>query len=111
MTSSTENPGSKVGRARRRLSQLWQAPVFLLGLFVFLGVAVSAPWRQTPQAREFDGLLKALRSGVAHEDADADLLVAQAEAALLRVSDFRARAAETHFLAGSAYYRQARQKP
>ncbi len=111
MTSSTDNPGSKVGRARRRLSQLWQAPAFLLGLFVFLGVAVSAPWRQTPQTREFEGLLTRLRTGVAQEDADADLLVAQAEALLLRSSDFRSPAGEIHFLAGSAYYRQGRQKP
>jgi tetratricopeptide (TPR) repeat protein len=111
MTSSTENPGKKIGRARRRLSQLWQAPAFLLGLFVFLGVAVSAPWRQTPQAREFEGLLAALRTGVTQDDADADLLVAQAETVLLRSSDFRSRAGEIHFLAGSAYYRQGRQKP
>lgn len=111
MTSSTENPGSKVGRARRRVSQLWQAPAFLLGLFVFLGVAVSAPWRQTPQAREFERALAALRSGVVQEDADGDLLVTQAEAVLLRVNDFRCRPSEVHFLAGSAYYRQGRQKP
>lgn len=111
MTSATENPGSKVGRARRKLSQLWQAPAFLLGLFVFLGVAVSAPWRTTPQARDFDRLLASLRAGVAREDADTDLLVAQAETALSRVGEFRYRAAETYFLAGSAFYRQGRKEP
>jgi tetratricopeptide (TPR) repeat protein len=108
--SSIEN--SKVGRGRRRLSQLWQVPAFLLGLFVFLGVAVSAPWRLTPQQRVLAQSLAELRAGVVKEEpADGDRLVAQAEAVLLHINDYRSKAGEIHFLAGCAYYRQARQKP
>ena len=83
--SATENTGSDVGRSRRRLSQLWQVPAFLIGLFAFLGVAASAPWRMTPQARDFYGSLAELREGVKKEEpGDGDRLVAQAEALLLR---------------------------
>ncbi|HZZ79594.1 MAG TPA: tetratricopeptide repeat protein [Gemmataceae bacterium] len=101
-----------LGRARRRFSQLWQVPAFLLGLFVFLGVAVSAPWRLTPQQRELAHLMAELRAGINKEEpGDGDRLVAQAETLLRRVGEHRAEAGEIHFLAGCAYYRQARQKP
>jgi tetratricopeptide (TPR) repeat protein len=110
MTTSTQIPGSKVGRARRRLSQLWQVPVFLAGLFAFLSVAASAPWRHPPQWWEFDGLLVQLRAGL-EQNEDPEKLADQAEVIDRRLPRFADRAAEAHFLIGSAYYRQAKQKP
>lgn len=110
MTKSTANPGSKVGRARRSPGQLWQVPVFLLGLFAFIGVAISAPWRISPQEREFNELMQSLRAGLEHGGAG-DQLVGYAENANLRLPRFPARAAEVHFLVGSAYYVQAKQQP
>src|SRR4051794_29334702 len=110
MTTTTTNPGSKVGRARRRLSQLWQVPMFLVGLLAFLGVAGSTPWRITPQEREFDRLISALRQALDRHE-PGDTLVDHAETVKLRMVPFRARSAEANFLIGSAYYRQAQQKP
>jgi tetratricopeptide (TPR) repeat protein len=110
MTTSTSIPGSKVGRARRRLGQLWQVPTFLIGLLAFLAVAASAPWRLTPQEREFTELLTTLRRGL-EQDTPGDVLVGYAQNAELRMEPFRARSAEAHFLIGSAYDRQAKQTP
>ncbi len=109
MTTSTQIPGSKVGRARRRLSQLWQVPVFLVGLLALISVAASAPWRHPPQWWEFDGLLVELRAGLEQNEAP-DKLADQAEIIESRLPRFADRAAEAHFLIGSAYYRQAKQK-
>src|ERR1019366_655514 len=110
MSSSTTIIGSNVGRARRNMSQLWQVPTFLLGLLAFLAVAVSAPWRHPPQFWEFEKQVQILRDGL-DQQRDGDQLVAQAEQTLLRLPMFPGRAGEVHFLAGSAYDRQAKQKP
>ena len=55
-------------------------------------------------------MLSGLHMGLAKDNADADGLVAQSEAALAHLSEFPYRAADLHFLAGSSYYRQGRQK-
>ena len=110
MTSSTTTPGSKIGRARRTLGQLWQVPAFLLGVLALLGVAASTPWRHTPQEREFEELVQSLRHGLDNEQPDGNTLVALAENAEIRLTEFPSRAAEVHFLIGSAYYRQAQQQ-
>src|SRR5262245_11052022 len=107
MTTATTQPGSKVGRARRNPGQLWQVPMFLIGVLAIVGVAVSAPWRQTPQEREVDQLVLKLRQGLDNNES-ADVLVAQAENLKLRLTNFPPRSAEGNFLIGSAYYRQAK---
>jgi tetratricopeptide (TPR) repeat protein len=110
MTTSTTLPGSKVGRGRRRLSQLWQVPTFLIGLFAIIGAAGSAPWRLTPQEREFAKLVMTLRQAL-EQGESGDAVVGHAEMVDLRLHLSRSRSAEAHFLVGSAYYRQAQQKP
>src|SRR5262249_36137274 len=110
MTTSTPTPGSKVGRARRSPGQLWQVPMFLLGLAAFVGAAVSAPWRLTPQERQFEQYVRSLRQGLDAGESG-DVLVGHAENVKLRLPRFPARSAEANFLIGSAYYRQALQKP
>src|SRR5262245_22734167 len=49
-------------RAGRTLGQLWQVPTFLAGVLAVAVVAVSAPLRQDPAAREFDHALQRLRA-------------------------------------------------
>lgn len=82
----------------------------MFGVLAFLGAAASAPWRHPPQWWEFDALLTSLRRGL-DQDAPADQLVNQAVEIHARLARFPDREAEAHFLIGSAYYRQARQKP
>src|SRR5690349_13203582 len=110
MTNSATITGSKVGRARRHLSQLWQVPLFLFGLLAFLGAAASAPWRHPPQWWEFDARLNALRFGLEQNHA-ADGLAIQADEINSGLANFPDRAAEGHFLVGSTYYRLALKKP
>ena len=82
----------------------------MFGVLAFLGAAASAPWRHPPQWWEFDALLVSLRRGI-EQDAPADQLVNQAIEIHGRLARFPDREAEAHFLIGSAFYRQARQKP
>lgn len=83
--------------------------MFLIGLLAIVGVAVSAPWRQTPQERELDQMVLKLRQGLDNNESG-DVLVAQAENLKLRLTNLPARSAEGNFLIGSAYYRQAKNK-
>jgi len=111
MTSSITTIGTKTGRARRTFGQLWQIPMFFIGLAALLGVAASSPWRLTPQEADFRRYLINLRQDLTNESADGAALANQAENVLLRVGEFPRRAAEAHFLAGSAYILQAQSKP
>jgi TolA-binding protein len=85
--------------------------MFILGLSALIGVAISAPYRLTPQEAEFRRYLVTLRHDLNQEAVDGDVLVQHADNLLLRVADFPHRAGEAHFLAGSAYGRHAEQKP
>ncbi len=109
MTSSQTIIASKTGRARRSFGQLWQVPTFLLGLFAFIGVAASTPWRQNVEWVTFREQIRALREGVKRKS-DADALVALAENVKTQLPSFRSYAGEGHFLIGSAYYRQGLKK-
>src|SRR5436190_18770442 len=110
MTSLNPTIGTKVGRARRSLRQLWQVPTFVVGLLALMGAAVSAPWRHGPEWHELDALIVSIRQGLADADKPGETLVGYADDALTRVSRFPYRIPETQFLAGSAYYRLAQQK-
>src|SRR5438093_1018697 len=100
MTSSNPTIGTKVGRARRSLSQLWQVPTFCLGLLALIGAAASAPWRYTPAEREFEALSQAIRRAFADPDTKVDSLVVEAEQALASAAALPSRSAEAHFLVG-----------
>lgn len=110
MTNATFITATNVGRARQTFGQLWQVPLFLIGLLAFIGVAASAPWRLSSQEREFVKLMTSLRQGLEQEES-ADMLAGYADSARIWVDRFPSRAAEAHYLIGSAYYRQAQQKP
>lgn len=110
MSADTAKIGTKVGRARRTWAQLWQVPAFCAGLLALLAVAAVAPWRHPPEWWAFDDAVTALRQGL-ETGRDGDTLAALADAALARLPEFDHRTAEVYYLAGSAYFRQASQKP
>src|SRR5688500_15136575 len=95
-----------VGRRRRALGQLWQVPTFMVGLFAFILVAASAPyrgdWLDGPFLRDLQKLRGEVSEGTVTEDtlARADRLVEQ-------LAKHPRKAAEVHFLAGSAYFHHA----
>src|SRR5437868_11522731 len=105
-TTEPSGPTGQTGRARMAPGQLWQVPTFLIGLAAFLGVAASSQVRRPQEWWQFDHTVGALRQGLQTQK-DPSSLVALAETALLQVHRFGDRAAEVHFLAGSAYYGQA----
>ncbi len=96
-----------VGRAGRSLGQLWQVPMFFIGLVSFGLTFITAPSRGDPAATEFQAELTRLRQGLQPDREKPAILVAQAENLLARLSQFHRHAGETQFLAGSAYFRQA----
>ena len=104
-----ENLGARgyVGRAGRSPGQLWQVPIFLLGLLTFSAVAVTAPSRQDQTSYLFETELAALRQGLEPDHEKPAILVAKAENLLARIGQFPRKAGEIHFLTGSAYFRQA----
>jgi hypothetical protein len=98
------------GRAARSMRHLWQVPTFLLGLFCFLGVALSAPMRQessrtavTLRANLTD-FRKKLERGTNLEElkVHAELLAEEAEKQ-------PRRAGEIHYVVGTLWYRLAEQ--
>ncbi|MBI3411461.1 MAG: hypothetical protein HY040_24295 [Planctomycetes bacterium] len=101
----------KLGRASRYPGQLWQAPTFLLGLGIFLSVALTSPLRQ---AWSSGGLLEAvveLRHKLELGAERPEILVLEADNLATRSGQLPRRAAEINFLAGSAYYRLAQSLP
>ena len=99
----------QVGRASRSLGQLWQVPVFFAGLLAFIAAFVTAPDRQDNTTILFKAELAQLRQGLEPDQEKPALLIPQAENLLGRIPQFPRKAAEIHFLAGSAYFRQANQ--
>jgi tetratricopeptide (TPR) repeat protein len=100
------DPVSRVGRGRWTPGQLWQVPTFLIGLGAFLAVAASSPIRHPSESRQFDAVVYELRQGLQKNEPPA-ALVGLADRVLSQVHEFGDRAAEVHFLAGCAYFRQA----
>lgn len=101
----------RLGKASRTLGRLWQVPTFLIGLFIFLTVAASAPLRKDPVVVQFEQDLQRLREGLAPGAEPIDTLLVRAENLLARLSKFTRRSAEVHFLVGSVYFRQAANGP
>ncbi len=99
----------QVGRASRSPGQLWQVPAFFLGLLAFIATFVTAPSRRDNSAADFQAEVTSLRRGLDPDQEKPAVLVAQAENLLARLPQFKRRAGEIHFLAGSAYFRQSAQ--
>ncbi len=89
--------------------QLWQVPVFFLGLLGFIATALSASGRQDGILAVFQAELTNLRRKVDSDQEQPALLTQQAETLLESLDRYPRQAAEIHFLVGSAYFRQANQ--
>src|SRR5437868_962197 len=95
-----------VGRGRRAWSQLWQVPIFILGLLTFVLVAAHSPYRADLREGSFGLALRSLRQGL-KDGQEPAALIAQAERLLAEVKHHPRREGELYFLAGSAYDRLA----
>jgi len=95
-----------VGRRRRALGQLWQVPAFLFGLLAFILVAASSPFRGDWLDGAFTRDLQALRAEL-HEGVASETALARADRLVAQLAKHPRKAAEVHFLAGSAYFHHA----
>src|SRR4051794_26418269 len=95
-----------VGRARHTLGQLWQVPTFFLGLLIFWITLVTAPSRRDDTPLRFQADLNELRQLLDTQPDNPGLLVAHADNLVCRLGQYPRRAADIHFLSGSAYFRQ-----
>jgi tetratricopeptide (TPR) repeat protein len=105
------DPWGQVGRAGRSPGQLWQVPTFLAGLCAFLAVFVTAPSRGDNSFTRFQAALAHLRRDLAPDQEKNEDLALEADNLLAHLREFPRQAGEVHFLAGSAYFRQASQAP
>lgn len=103
--------GGRVGRASRSPGQLWQVPMFFIGVALFTLTYITAPSRGDHTASDFQAELTRLRLGLQSPGEKPAVLVAQAENVLAKLPQFHRKAAEIQFLAGSAYWREAEQSP
>ena len=85
--------------------------MFFVGLLAFIATFITAPSRGDQSSSLFQTELLHLRQGLEPDQEKPAVLVAQAENLLARVSQFPRKAGEIHFLAGSAFFRQAGQCP
>jgi tetratricopeptide (TPR) repeat protein len=87
----------------RARQQLWQLPVFLLGVLTVVGVWYARPRWYDPAARQFRDDLAATRKALDPASLDTALALAKGEELLDQAARFPNRAGEIHYLVGSAY--------
>ncbi len=104
--AAAEVARGKIGRGARTWGQLWQAPTFLVGLLVFVAVAVTSPYRAHLREGPFEAQLRGLRQNL-HDGAPPADLIAAVDTVLAQAPKYPRRQAEAHFLAGSVYFRLA----
>jgi tetratricopeptide (TPR) repeat protein len=91
-----------------RFRNLWQLPVFLLGLTALMAVWITRPWWHDPRARQFEQALESARAALDQGDTSSvnqSLLLLTEQ--LSELGWFPGHAGEFHFLLGSLYLRQA----
>jgi tetratricopeptide (TPR) repeat protein len=98
---------SASGGADNTRPSLWQVPTFLAGLLAVASVYLARPlWLET-DARHVARDLAQARKILERPDPQLDQVIELAGGVLERADQFPARAAEAHFLLGSAYLRRA----
>jgi tetratricopeptide (TPR) repeat protein len=93
--------------AQATRGQLWQVPVFVLGVLTIFGVWASRPFWYDPDGRWVQRSLLEARRTLEDPRAPANELPALLTQALNRVDRLPALRAETHYLLGWAYARLA----
>ncbi len=109
MSTEVGNPSiaaAKIGRSRRTLGQLWQVPVFLLGLAAVAGVAISKPIQHSYRSWSFADKLQALRQGL-EDGTDPNTLLGIGEKALTEVYKYPEHEGELHYLIGWVHAKRA----
>jgi tetratricopeptide (TPR) repeat protein len=97
--------------ARPPLRHLWQVPLFLTGLLVFVTVALAHPlWSNSP-SRVVARSLADARSELDKSRPDLERVVRLTEHALAQTAPASRQAGEAQFLLGTAYLRSAEQAP
>ncbi len=103
--------GTKVGRASRTLGQLWQVPVFVVGLAALFVVAATAPSRPDPADRQFQDDLERLRLSVESRQGDAASMRALADDLCSRAAKYPQHLGAAHYLSGLACLWHADDQP
>jgi tetratricopeptide (TPR) repeat protein len=96
-----------VGAARYRPGQLWQVPVFAVGLLAVAAVCLLRLLGGAGPGDPIERDLVAARRLLAQPDCPVERLEASLERALVEADRAPVRAGEAHFLLGSAYLRRA----
>jgi tetratricopeptide (TPR) repeat protein len=94
----------------RPFGQLWQAPLFVVGLIAFIVTAVTASDRQDNILAAFQADLTSLRHMLTIDEEPSAAFLEKANALLESVDRFPQKAGEIHFVVGSAYFRLAKQR-
>lgn len=106
MTASTQRPAlpaSALLAGKVQPRQLWQVPVFVVGLVALLGVWLSRPSGRVLEGRVLERGLESVRAALAETPAEAGRALKLGQDALSRCERFPERAGEAHFLVGSSY--------
>ena len=94
----------------RTFGQLWQAPLFVVGLIAFIVTAINASERQDHILAAFQADLTNLRRMLTIDEEPSAAFLEKANALLESVDRFPQKAGEIHFVVGSAYFRVAKQR-
>jgi tetratricopeptide (TPR) repeat protein len=103
-TITARGPGEDYP-ATASLRQLWQAPAFVVGVAALLAVCLTRTPGKAGPARKLEAALTAARDELDRPDGDAERAAGHARLALEVIDAFPDRAAEAHFLLGSAHLR------
>ncbi len=98
------------GRARRSWRQLWQAPIFLLGVSALSVVAWTEPPARVQRPASFEAEVQALIRGLTNHH-PADTLTPIADSLAGRLTGQELHEGQAHFLIGSVHYRRLEKAP
>jgi tetratricopeptide (TPR) repeat protein len=101
--------GSRLSTLRSPLSDLWQVPVFLLGVLAIVAVWLGRPWIGRSIRMATDHRFQEARQAIEAGSIDASRALALARELIEDRHSPTNRQAELHFVAGSAYVFLARQ--
>jgi tetratricopeptide (TPR) repeat protein len=112
-TNSTWQPPAWLNKARprSRLSQLWQVPIFFLGLAALVGVCGGAVVRQSRHYQDFQQRMNLVRQSLMNKGSDLARVLPVAESLVEQASYYADEAGEAHLLLGSVLLRLAEAGP
>lgn len=97
----------KSSQSRSKFSQLWQVPVFLVGVFALVVVCGGAVMRHSQQSLDYQERLAEIRQALNQPEPDIAALLSRTEHLVEQASYHPNQAGEAHFLMGTLLLRQA----